>query len=117
MLQETTGESEGGGSGQSAGCFPDIYDGHDFKNWLAGTYIGKLCASTMFPILCWYISVCTGLTDAHCLLLICVYAPVNLFACCVCLPLSMCLTEAHSLFVYAKRFCATWCAQPAWHTS
>lgn len=41
MLQETTGESEGGGSGQSAGCFPDIYDGQDFKNWLDGSYIGK----------------------------------------------------------------------------
>lgn len=48
MLQESTGESEGGGSGQSAGCFPDIYDGHDFKNWLDGSYIGKFCASIMF---------------------------------------------------------------------
>ena len=43
MLQESTGESEGGGSGMSAGCFPDIYDSQDFKNWLDGSYIGK-CA-------------------------------------------------------------------------
>lgn len=45
MLQESTGESEGGGSGQSAGCFPDIYDGLDFKNWLDGSYIGAYSAS------------------------------------------------------------------------
>lgn len=33
------GESEGGGAGQSAGCFPDIYTGQDFENWLEGSYI------------------------------------------------------------------------------
>ena len=51
MLQETTGESEGGGSGQTAGCFPDIYDGQDFKNWLDGSYIGELLCSVPFHLL------------------------------------------------------------------
>lgn len=34
-----TGESEGGGSGEAAGCFPDIYTQQDFINWLDGSYI------------------------------------------------------------------------------
>lgn len=49
MLQETTGESEGGGSGMSAGCFPDIYDSQDFKNWLDGSYIGMCVLSAVRP--------------------------------------------------------------------
>lgn len=48
MLQETTGESEGGGSGMSAGCFPDIYDSQDFRNWLDGSYIGKCAVPAVF---------------------------------------------------------------------
>ena len=35
------GESEGGGAGLSAGCFPDIYTAQDFENWLEGSYIGQ----------------------------------------------------------------------------
>ncbi|KAL3141520.1 hypothetical protein ABBQ32_004770 [Trebouxia sp. C0010 RCD-2024] len=51
MLQETTGESEGGGSGMSAGCFPDIYDSQDFKNWLDGSYIEpRFGGNTINPI-------------------------------------------------------------------
>lgn len=38
-----TGESEGGGSGEAAGCFPDIYTQQDFINWLDGSYIGTFC--------------------------------------------------------------------------
>ncbi|DBA77252.1 hypothetical protein WJX79_006430 [Trebouxia sp. C0005] len=34
-----TGESEGGGSGEAAGCFPDLYTQQDFINWLDGSYI------------------------------------------------------------------------------
>lgn len=52
MLQETTGESEGGGSGQTAGCFPDIYDGQDFKNWLDGSYIGELLPYVSLHCIC-----------------------------------------------------------------
>ena len=76
MLQESTGESEGGGSGQSAGCFPDIYDGQDFKNWLDGSYIGKLFASCVsyFLFLCLLHCVCVCMTNAHSLLLICLHA-------------------------------------------
>ena len=35
-----TGESEGGGSGLAAGCFPDLYTQQDFIDWLDGSYIG-----------------------------------------------------------------------------
>lgn len=34
-----TGESEGGGSGLAAGCFPDLYTQQDFIDWLDGSYI------------------------------------------------------------------------------
>lgn len=37
-----SGESEGGGSGEAAGCFPDLYTQQDFINWLDGSYIGTL---------------------------------------------------------------------------
>lgn len=33
-------ESEGGGSGTSAGCFPDFYSAQDFEEWLQGSYQG-----------------------------------------------------------------------------
>ena len=33
-------ESEGGGSGTSAGCFPDFYTPQDFDDWLQGNYQG-----------------------------------------------------------------------------
>ncbi|CAL5228510.1 g11659 [Coccomyxa viridis] len=36
LLQDS--ESEGGGSGSSAGCFPDFYTAQDFDDWLQGTY-------------------------------------------------------------------------------
>lgn len=40
-------ESEGGGSGTSAGCFPDFYTPQDFDDWLQGNYQGVLACAQL----------------------------------------------------------------------
>ena len=106
MLQESTGEAEGGGSGQSAGCFPDIYDGQDFKNWLDGSYIGEYFVSCVTSLVHMSIYLCQ--TDAHSLLLSCVLCSCfgDGFLCCVSRSLCMCLSHADSLLISGPTCCA-----------
>ena len=50
LLQDS--ESEGGGSGSSAGCFPDFYTAQDFDDWLQGTYQGVPAFPTGIGVNC-----------------------------------------------------------------
>ena len=54
-------EGEGGGNGNSAGCFPDFYSPQDFQDWLQGNYQSAPSArSIASSFLC-----CCGMAAVH----------------------------------------------------